>query len=261
MGPSALPSPAPSAEPSPARPAALLLQTEDSPPGEGVLDSEGYVSGSVTHAETRVSAAASTSGRRLGPADFELLKVVGQGAFGKVFQVRKRDTGEIFAMKVRCAGVRGQGGFREEGGPRDKPDAGATCRAASLIVATAPLSTRRQVMRKDRIRERDHSSYVQAERNVLTGVTHPYIVTLRYSFQVGRRGARFRRRDPFVLARALLVGGHCGWCTLRNRGQGRPSMQEPAPPPAPVDAAQALPGAGLYQRWPPVLPTVPGRHV
>lgn len=24
-----------------------------------------------------------------------------QGAFGKVFQVRKRDTGEIFAMKVR----------------------------------------------------------------------------------------------------------------------------------------------------------------
>ena len=25
-----------------------------------------------------------------------------QGAFGKVFQVRKRDTGEIFAMKVRA---------------------------------------------------------------------------------------------------------------------------------------------------------------
>ena len=38
--------------------------------------------------------------RRLGPNDFELLRIVGQGAFGKVFQVRKRDTGEIFAMKV-----------------------------------------------------------------------------------------------------------------------------------------------------------------
>lgn len=32
--------------------------------------------------------------------DFELLKVVGKGSFGKVMQVRKKDTGEIFAMKV-----------------------------------------------------------------------------------------------------------------------------------------------------------------
>ena len=37
---------------------------------------------------------------RLGPGDFEKLRVVGQGAFGKVYQVRKRDSGEIFAMKV-----------------------------------------------------------------------------------------------------------------------------------------------------------------
>lgn len=32
--------------------------------------------------------------------DFEILKVVGQGAFGKVFQVRKKGTSEIYAMKV-----------------------------------------------------------------------------------------------------------------------------------------------------------------
>lgn len=32
--------------------------------------------------------------------DFELLKVVGKGSFGKVMQVRKKDTGKIFAMKV-----------------------------------------------------------------------------------------------------------------------------------------------------------------
>ena len=37
---------------------------------------------------------------RVSPADFEVLKVVGQGAFGKVFQVRKRDGGRIYAMKV-----------------------------------------------------------------------------------------------------------------------------------------------------------------
>ena len=58
---------------------------------------------SAAFAHPRESAElASTSGRRrLGPNDFELLRIVGQGAFGKVFQVRKRDTREIFAMKVR----------------------------------------------------------------------------------------------------------------------------------------------------------------
>ena len=95
-----------------------------------------------THVETDVSAAATAASgtrRKLGPEDFELLRVVGQGAFGKVFQVRKRDTGEVFAMKV---------------------------------------------MRKDRILEKSHEEYVKAERNALTAVVHPYIVTLRYSFQV-----------------------------------------------------------------------------
>lgn len=37
---------------------------------------------------------------RVGIEDFEVLKVVGQGAFGKVFQVRKKGTSDIFAMKV-----------------------------------------------------------------------------------------------------------------------------------------------------------------
>ncbi|KAI9094097.1 kinase-like domain-containing protein [Phlyctochytrium arcticum] len=32
--------------------------------------------------------------------DFELLKVIGKGSFGKVMQVRKRDTNRIYAMKI-----------------------------------------------------------------------------------------------------------------------------------------------------------------
>jgi p70 ribosomal S6 kinase len=39
-------------------------------------------------------------------------------------------------------------------------------------------------MRKDRVLARDHADYVRAERAVLTSVVHPYVVTLRYSFQV-----------------------------------------------------------------------------
>lgn len=40
---------------------------------------------------------------KTGPADFELLKVLGKGGYGKVFQVKKlsgQDAGTIFAMKV-----------------------------------------------------------------------------------------------------------------------------------------------------------------
>jgi serine/threonine protein kinase len=37
---------------------------------------------------------------KLSITDFELLTVVGRGSFGKVMQVRKKDTGKIYAMKV-----------------------------------------------------------------------------------------------------------------------------------------------------------------
>src|SRR6185437_11118397 len=32
--------------------------------------------------------------------DFELLKVLGRGSFGKVMQVKKKSTGKIYAMKI-----------------------------------------------------------------------------------------------------------------------------------------------------------------
>jgi len=38
--------------------------------------------------------------QRVGLEDFELLKVIGKGSFGQVLQVRKKDTGKIYAMKV-----------------------------------------------------------------------------------------------------------------------------------------------------------------
>lgn len=38
--------------------------------------------------------------RKVSEADFEKLRVIGRGTFGKVFQARKKDTGRIYAMKV-----------------------------------------------------------------------------------------------------------------------------------------------------------------
>jgi serine/threonine protein kinase len=38
--------------------------------------------------------------RKVSESDFERLRVIGRGTFGKVFQARKKDTGRIYAMKV-----------------------------------------------------------------------------------------------------------------------------------------------------------------
>ena len=88
------------------------------------------------------------------PDDFDILKLVGQGAFGKVFQVRKKDSGGIYAMKV---------------------------------------------MKKDRIIEKDQAEYTKAERDILTAVTHPFIVSLRFSFQT---------TSKLYLILEFINGGH-----------------------------------------------------
>lgn len=75
----------------------------------------------------------------IGVQDFEVLKVVGQGAFGKVYQVRRTGTSEIYAMKV---------------------------------------------MRKDKIMQRNHAEYVKSERDILTKLDNPFVVRIRYAFQV-----------------------------------------------------------------------------
>ena len=69
----------------------------------------------------------------------EFLRVYEDSFWSQVFQVRKKDTGQIYAMKV---------------------------------------------MRKEKVLEKEHGDYVKAESEILKTVLHPYIVTLRYSFQV-----------------------------------------------------------------------------
>ena len=41
-----------------------------------------------------------------------------------------------------------------------------------------------KVMRKEKVLEKEHGNYVRAESEILKTVLHPYIVALRYSFQV-----------------------------------------------------------------------------
>ncbi|XVF65963.1 hypothetical protein PTKIN_Ptkin09bG0293000 [Pterospermum kingtungense] len=52
------------------------------------------------NADDKKKSLENVNGGSIGIEDFEVLKVVGQGAFGKVYQVRKKGTPEIYAMKV-----------------------------------------------------------------------------------------------------------------------------------------------------------------
>ncbi|KAL5544318.1 hypothetical protein UlMin_008102 [Ulmus minor] len=93
--------------------------------------------------------------RKISPLDFEILRVVGKGAFGKVFQVRKKKGND--SRFGDCGG-----GDDDDGGDG--------------IFAM-------KVMRKDTIIKKNHMDYMKAERDILTKVEHPFIVQLQYSFQ------------------------------------------------------------------------------
>lgn len=75
---------------------------------------------------------------KLTVADFDLLKVLGKGSFGKVMLAKKKDTGQIFALKI---------------------------------------------LKKKVLYQRDQVDHTKAERQILQGVKHPFIVNLKYAFQ------------------------------------------------------------------------------
>lgn len=63
-------------------------------------DEDGPVLASPSSSDTTGSLSTGLK-HSVGPQDFDLLCVIGQGAFGKVIQVRHQPTNKILAMKVR----------------------------------------------------------------------------------------------------------------------------------------------------------------
>jgi p70 ribosomal S6 kinase len=118
------------------------------------------------------------------PKDFELLKVIGMGAFGKVLQVKNRSSGHVLAMKV---------------------------------------ISKRLLRRKS-----GYIENIQAERNILTRVNHPFVVKMHCSFQtkeklfiimdflaggelflrLGREGIFLEKDAAFYLAEIILSLDH-----------------------------------------------------
>ena len=134
------------------------------------------------------------NGRFVSPNDFELLKVIGMGAFGKVLQVRSKVTDQILAMKV--------------------------------------ISKRKLKSKLGYIEN------VKAERDILTRVNHPFVVTMHCSFQtreklfilmdflaggelflrIGREGIFLEKTAAFYLAEIVLALDHLHMLGIIHRG-------------------------------------------
>ncbi|KAL7997119.1 putative serine/threonine-protein kinase Mps1 [Plasmopara halstedii] len=109
----------------------VIAETED----EDVLVLSSPASSNST---SSLSTSESNSKRPVGPQDFDLLCVIGQGAFGKVIQVRHQPTDEILAMKI---------------------------------------------VSNKYIVQHNSVAYLQAERDIMTKINHPFLISLRYAFQ------------------------------------------------------------------------------
>ncbi|XP_071477985.1 RAC-gamma serine/threonine-protein kinase-like [Diadema antillarum] len=80
--------------------------------------------------------------RKVTMDDFELLKCLGKGTFGKVIQVREKKTSELFAIKV---------------------------------------------LKKEVIVQKDEVAHTLTENRVLQKTSHPFLTSLKYSFQTSDR--------------------------------------------------------------------------
>lgn len=134
--------------------------------------------------ETAKKESTSSKSHFVSPKDFELLKVIGMGAFGKVLQVKNKTSGQVLAMKVMS----------------------------------------KRILK----RKAGYIENIQAERNILTRVNHPFVVKMHCSFQtkeklfiimdflaggelflrLGREGIFLEKDAAFYLAEIILGVDH-----------------------------------------------------
>lgn len=92
----------------------------------------------------------------MSPSSFQKIKLLGRGDVGKVFLVREKKTGKLFAMKGR-------------------PD--------TSLLGLRFLLTLFTVLSKKEMVQRKKIKRALTEQEILATANHPFIVTLHHSFQ------------------------------------------------------------------------------
>ncbi|CAI0380495.1 unnamed protein product [Linum tenue] len=118
--------------------------------------------------------------------DFEIIKPISRGAFGRVFLAKKRTTGDLFAIKVVYL----------------VPNSSVLLRLRLLKVSFACVLKKADMIRKNAVES------ILAERDILISVRNPFVVRFFYSFTC---------RENLYLVMEYLNGGDL-YSLLRNMG-------------------------------------------
>lgn len=112
----------------------------------GASDADGLVSAvgelSAKFSEQGTSNSKSSGKKKVTLKNFEFLKVLGKGTFGKVILCREKATGRLYAIKI---------------------------------------------LKKEVIIQKDEVSHTLTESRVLRSTSHPFLISLKYSFQTADR--------------------------------------------------------------------------
>ena len=184
--------------------------------------------------DSSASAAApgtSPESQQIGPDDFRFVQIVGRGSYGVVWEAVKIDTRETYAIKVlekvtrltcvcmMCPRVKwlapriltaGVVCSKQVAPPLQSPSCLASSprflrssrRTRSLRTARRSLHLSTPIFyphvhthAQDDILRRGNIDQVLEEKRILQTVTHPFIVSLHFAFQVRRESDRERDRE------------------------------------------------------------------
>ncbi len=130
------------------------------------------------------------SSDKVGLDDFDLLKVIGRGSFGKVMQVRKKDTGKVYAMKILKKDTivaRNQVLGPTVNLPQIRLAYSVNCLTYQHITLFIFVSFFLVVMLVHSFGvfafSRAQVEHTRAERVILQSLQHPFLMGLRFAFQ------------------------------------------------------------------------------